>query len=188
MSTTYHDAIATDGAITVQVANTPMKAIEDAINTASGSVSDLAAAVVTDTELTTTDGGTASNTWNNATLNTEDDAAGIVAVAGNRFTPTAGTYLVLAYAPGVDIGHHKLLLYNVTQGSEVAHGQNATANITANAGTPAFLAYIITANGTDAYQIQHYATTLNIGDGQGVNTGDGGDEVYLTVLLFKIPS
>lgn len=145
-------------------------------------------AIIRDEKATTTAGGGASaTTWNARDVNTElVDADNIVTISSNQFTPIAGDYDLFAYAPSYDTDTHRLRLYNVTGTSSVEEGQNAQANSANNVQTTAFLSCKFTANGTDAYRIDHYTLTAKATSGLGIAVSDGSNEVYLVIVLRKL--
>ena len=140
-----------------------------------------------DEKATTNAGGASSaTTWNARDLNTEvTDADSIVSIASDEFTPVSGTYLLTAHAPANETDLHRLRLYNVTGTAVVEEGLNALSGAAAtNQQTPAVLSCRFTANGTDAYRIDHYTSTGEA-DGLGRAVSDGSAEVYLTIILQK---
>lgn len=146
-------------------------------------------AILRDEKSTGTDGGGASaTTWNARNLNTEVyDNQNIVTISANQFTPIAGEYLLEATAPGVEVVNHRLRLYNVTGAAVVDEGQNTRTPNTADGDTSmAHLRTIFTANGTDAYRIDHYTQTAQATNGLGSAVSDGSNEVYLEIILRKI--
>lgn len=169
--------------------NRALAQLDAAIQAASVAAAGYTAAVVYDSKATTTDGGSSTgSSWVQRNLNQETDPDSIVAVASNRFTPIAGTYLVIAIAPGFDVGNHKIRLVNYTDSETViATGQNADSDGSQSMTGNAHLAAIVTANGTDAYQIEHWTTTTNADDGFGLAVDDGTVEIYTQVLLLKLP-
>lgn len=143
-------------------------------------------AILTDEKTTGTDGGGASaTTWNARDLNTEqsDDDA-IATIATNQFTPIAGDYLIRCYAPAYSVDDHRLRLYNVTGTAVVQEGM--TISSTTSIGQSAFLEHKFTANGTDAYRIDHYTKAAKASNGLGQAASDGSPEIYLVIVLEKL--
>lgn len=192
MSETYHSDIASTDAITVQGINTPLEALDAAIDAVqeAGAVTEALAAIISDSKTTTTAGGDAAAvTYNERNLNAEVDGDSIVAISSNKFTPIAGIHWLFAYAPAHDMDGHKLRLVNVTQSAvTIAHGQNAFANSGGNMSSTAYLMHIFTANGTDEYRVDHYTNTISATDGLGEATADGGAEIYLQGVLILCPA
>ena len=57
----------------------------------------------------------------------------------------------------------------------------------ANSGSSvAMLHTKFTANGSDAYRIDHYTETAQAGNGLGEAVSDGTNETYLTIVLRKL--
>lgn len=145
-------------------------------------------AILRDEKTTGTNGGSASaTTWNNRNLNTETyDPDAIVAIASNQFTPIAGDYIIQVKAVAFNVNQHRLRLYNVTGATSVEEGLNTNANAADDTPTHATLYAPFTANGTDAYRIDHYTNAAQATNGLGIQTGDGSPECYLEILLTKV--
>jgi hypothetical protein len=186
MSTDFHDALAIDDAVTIAQINARLSDLDAAITTQAAASVGMSAALLYDSKTTGTNGGSASaTTWNTRTLNSEVDPDSIVALSDPNFTPTAGTYVIQAIAPAYRTEENRLRLYNVTQTSVVFAGLNAFSDAGDTVQVMAALYWIFTANGTDAYRIDHYTDTASGSIGLGLNVGDGGAEVYTQVLLLK---
>lgn len=147
-------------------------------------------AILTDEKTTGTDGGTSSAaTWNARDLNTEQsDPDSIVSIASDEFTPVSGTYRLFAYAPAGDGGaanKHRLRLFNVTGAAVVQEGQSSGTVGTVNIRDVAQLDCEFTANGTDAYRIDHFTQGAQVTNGLGAATSDGSPEIYLVITLEK---
>lgn len=146
-------------------------------------------AILSDVKAYNADGGTfTSGAWRTRNLNTEADADSIVSLSSNRFTPIAGTYLVEWSVPAYNVVFHTSRLYNYTQSSLPTGGTGDTgftrydAVITHSLGR-----CVLTANGTDAFEIQHYSYTTIATTGFGVQSGVSGiDSVFTQVKLIKI--
>jgi hypothetical protein len=167
--------------------------LDDAVNQLAERVDDLegaggggvSAAIIADQKSSGTAGGTFTNgAWRIRTLNTEvADPDGLVTISSNRFTPIAGTYLIYIEAMAHAVGTSQLQLYNYTQSSVTSTGLSA--------GLPsglqlATLTDIITANGTDEYEVQHRCTTTVATTGLGYPSVLGIPETYCAVRLEKI--
>jgi hypothetical protein len=146
-------------------------------------------AILRDEKASATGGGSASaTTWNARDLNTElYDPFAIVSISSNQFTPIAGDYEIIASAPaGANAGamQHRLRLYNVTGGASVEEGGSVTS--AANGRARAELRCKFTANGSDAYRIDHYTSVVQATSGLGQSVADGSSEVYLTITIRKL--
>jgi len=145
-------------------------------------------AIIRDEKATTTAGGASSAaTYNARDVNTElYDPDAIVTIASNQFTPIAGDYELEAYAPGYKCDRHRLRLYNVTGTASVEEGVGVQADNATQVQNLAHLKCKFTANGTDAYRIDHYTETAQASNGLGRAIGDGSNEVYLVIILRKL--
>lgn len=193
---------AASGGITVkEVDGTPTVASVTTIRFPNGSLTDdgggqvtyaasIAVAVIADHKAQNTGGGTfTTGGWRTRDLNTEvSDANALVTISSNLFTPIAGTYLLIARAPAAhdQLTRHRARLYNSTQASQVLIG--STVQMYATTGSNQSDTWVMgsfTANGTDAYSIEHYCTTgvgtPNFGFASNITT-----EVYTQVTLIKI--
>lgn len=147
-------------------------------------------AILRDEKTSGTHGGTSvAATWNARDINTElYDPDSIVTIASNQFTPIAGDYEILVFAPfrggAAAQANGRIRLYNVTGAAAVEEGMSvvaATATFTV-----AVLQCKFTANGTNAYRIDTYTSVGNAGTGLGAATSDGSAEVYTMVHLRKV--
>lgn len=145
-------------------------------------------AILRDEKATTVAGGGCSAaTWNARDLNTEvSDTDSIVSIASDEFTPISGDYLIHIAAATHDSGGHRMRLYNVTGASSVKEGLNAKATPASSFSTMAYLTHAFTANGTDAYRIDHYTASATPANGMGDPISDGSNEVYMEILLEKV--
>ena len=188
MSTNYHTALINSDGITIDEVNTIASALDAAIVAASVAPNTASVALLYDSKATTTDGGgTTGQTWDTRDLNTEVDPDSIVTLSANQFTPNSGTYIIMVAAPGYSAGDSILRLYNVTQTSVTVYGANQQAVDNNNYSMKtAHLQTIFTANGTDAYRIEHYNHQIQATNGLGKAVSDGASEVYTMVLLIKV--
>ena len=147
----------------------------------------MAVAVLQDQEAQNTQGGTfTSGAWQTRVLNTEvSDASAIVTLSSNRFTPIAGTYLILARAPAYQVRSHQLRIQNVTAATTAAIGGSQYVDPGDTVVGDATVEGVIVANGTDAYELQHQAHTTANTNGLG-NAANFTTEVYASVTLIKI--
>jgi hypothetical protein len=147
-------------------------------------------AILRDEKTSGTAGGTSTgSSWNARNLNTElYDPYSIVSIASDQFTPIAGDYVIEAHAPvGASSSNYtsRLRLYNVTGAASVEEGMSA-AMPSAGVRTTCFLRCKFTANGTDAYRIDHYTSVGLATTGLGAAVSDGAAEAYLEILLIKV--
>jgi len=145
-------------------------------------------AILSDVKAYNADGGSfSSGAYRTRDLNTESDPDSIVALASNRFTPIAGTYIVEWSCPAFYVDRHHTRLYNYTTTSAVKPGTCEYSPVASSGWTNRSMGFaILTANGTDAFEIQHHcASTYVIGFGVSANVS-GTDSVYTIVQLIKI--
>lgn len=154
-----------------------------------GTSATLKYAILQDQKAQNTAGGTfTSGAWQTRVLNTEvSDTSSIVTIASNQFTPISGTYLIRVWAPCRAVDRHQARLQNATAATTTAYG---TGGYSPNSGTgdspsPSIIETVFTANGTDAYEIQHRCATTVATNGFGVEANLG-TEVYTSVVLQKL--
>lgn len=189
MGETYHIAMGQEDEVTTLAVGKRLASIDAGIVTKNIGIASISVARLYESQSTGSDGGGCSaTTWQTRTLNTEEDTDGIVALSSNEFTPISGDYVLMATAPAYYCGLHRLRLYNVTDDSSVFAGPNAQSidNAAGDEVTHAHLHYVFTANGTDAYRIDHYTELTKATDGLGLAADDGGDEIFTDLLLLKI--
>lgn len=148
----------------------------------------LKVAVIADQKSAGTAGGTfTSGAWQTRDLNTEvSDANAIVSISANQFTPIAGTYLIRVVVPAYAVDTHKARLYNATGTSVVLTGTSEAASSGNLVAAHGFINGVFTANGTDAYEIQHQCQSTRATSGFGEAAGYSTVETYTTVELIKI--
>jgi hypothetical protein len=184
MTTDYHTAMDEDDVVDIPAINSRLAELDQAIVDGFADSSPLKVAQLYEREATGVDGGAASaTTWHTRALNQEVDPLGIVTLSSHQFTPVAGDYVLMAEAVGYQVGEHRLKLYNEGQSSDVTP---LGPGVDSGAGSVAYLYSIFTADGEDAYTLQHYTKSAKATDGLGKAVGDGSDEVYATVILIKI--
>lgn len=144
-------------------------------------------ALLEDQKSSGTEGGTSSVGIQTRVLNTEVyDPDGIVSLAANQFTLSAGTYLIEWSVPAYDASRHQGILYNVT-GAAILKRGSSEFDATTLVSTVSFGAYVVTiASGTNVYEIRHYIQTARVTTGLGVASSNGG-EVYTQVKITKLP-
>jgi hypothetical protein len=136
----------------------------------------------------TNDGTFTSGAWQTRTLNFENDPSGIVTVSGNQFTLNAGTYVIRAEAPALQVDQHQARLWNVTDGTGV-YGTTEYSNSSGAFVTNRSIVYaILTLAGTKVFQLQHRCQTTRAfyGFGQGNLASFGGVCVYSAVTITKL--
>jgi hypothetical protein len=119
-------------------------------------------------------------------LNTEvTDSGNHCSLAGNQFTLDAGTYRILATAPGYKVDRHRAWLYNTSDAavtilgtSEFSSSGDAVHNRSVISGR-----FVIASSKT--FEIRHRCQTTFASQGFGVESNFTGAEVYTDVELWK---
>ncbi|MFA6690893.1 MAG: hypothetical protein WCR98_02825 [Saccharofermentanales bacterium] len=139
-----------------------------------------------DVKANNTGGGTfTAGAWQTRTLNekTNDDGNNCT-LSSNEFTLAAGTYELWASCPAYQVVENKARLYNVSDSTVVAIGQNTrTASYVQN---HAMVVAKFTIASSKTFRIEHRcsATVATVGFGNPNNFGC--DEVYTVVAIWKV--
>jgi len=147
----------------------------------------LSYAIFNESQASGTDGGTfTSGSYVKRTLNTTvaNTITGC-SIASSVITLPAGTYEVIAGAPGYFCFENKAKLRNTTAGSDIALGQNAYAG----GGTVMAFSQIqtyFTLAGSTLIELQHRASTTRSGNGLGTSCGYGDNEIYSQITIVKV--
>ena len=137
-----------------------------------------------------TNGGTfTSGAWQTRVLNTIT-GNGPASLGTNNFTLPAGTYIINAMAPALQVGSHQIRLRNTGAGTTVKAGMPSFSN-TAAAGsqTMSVLNFYAVLVANTTFEIQHQCQTTKalIGFGQAsVWAVQPENEIYTEVQVFKI--
>ena len=144
-------------------------------------------AIISDQKSQNTDGGTFTKAaWRTRDLNTEiADPDGIVSIASNQFTLSAGTYLIVASAPAFRVSGHMAKLYNATSSSDVAFGTTGHSQETnGRVHDTSIVRCRVTITGSTAFEIQHRGEDNKNDNGFG-NSANFGPETYTVVEIYK---
>lgn len=132
----------------------------------------------------TTGGSSVASAWTTRTLNTKVmDVDSIVTLASNQFTPAIDC-LCFASAPFFQASNVRVRIYNVTDGVEIARGPSMALTPSSGVGAIASVNGRLTAG--KAYRLEYYCNNAVASTGLGTVVGDGGVEVYASVLLQGI--
>tara|TARA_R100000995_G_scaffold36299_1_gene16571 strand:+ start:773 stop:1678 length:906 start_codon:yes stop_codon:yes gene_type:complete len=146
-------------------------------------------AAICDKKTQGTNGGTFSNgAWRTRDLNHEiDDSDNIVTVSSNRFTLSAGAYLIKWSAPAYDVGNHQTVLYDYTNTNYLAFGSNSSSHTSYSNMTRSFGFDRVSFSGSDrSYEIRHRGNTSKGTTGFGLDTNFGtDDETYTIVEIYQ---
>lgn len=136
----------------------------------------------------TAGGDGAATTWNTRTLNTEVfDPDNIVTLAGNQFTLAAGTYFIVARAPGLFVDKTRSRIRNVTDSTTTLLG---ASDLGVSGATPVVAHCPVrgrfTISSTKAFELQQYTqNNAGFGVGLGTPTNSGDTEVYSEVEIWR---
>jgi hypothetical protein len=146
---------------------------------------------VSDVKANNTAGGAFNNgAWRTRDINTEDaDTGGHCAIAANQITLQAGTYVCRICAPAFFVEEHKLRLRNITAGATTIMGTSeANDNSTPGwAQTRSFIIGRFTIGSATVFEIQHQCATTRAGNGFGVPSNFGVDEIYTIAEFWREP-
>ena len=143
-------------------------------------------AFVRDEKADGTAGGTSTlGSWQTRTLNAEVfDPDGIVTLAANQFTLGAGSYFIVARAPGFNVGTHMVRIQNVTDATTV--GEGASCDSATGHNDHATVAGRTTIAAAKAFELQHQSESTRINDGFGTATTFAvTTEVYAEVWIYR---
>jgi hypothetical protein len=195
VGTTAQRAVSpTNGEIRYNSSDTVFEGYENStwqrfITEGTGSNIILSVAIVQEQQTSGTNGGTfTSGAWRTRVLNTEViDADNIVSISSNQFTPVSGDYIIIGSSPAHRAGAHKTQVYNATTASAVISGSSSrTRTASDSSQTNSDFVGTFTANGTDAYEIQHQCNNTQANNGLGISTAFGVSEVYTSFTLYKV--
>jgi hypothetical protein len=145
---------------------------------------------VRDEKASGTDAGTfTAGAWQTRTLNTTvlNTVSG-ASLGSNQVTLPAGTYMINASVPALNVNGHKARLYNTTDSSVVLQGTcSTTDNDTSIVAVNASLLFgVFTLSGTKTLEVQHYCSNTKSGNGFGTAATLGVNEVYTDALFIKL--
>lgn len=128
-----------------------------------------------------------SGAWRTRALTEQIDSSGIVSVSANQFTLQAGTYRIIASAPGFRVNNHQARIQNITDSTTVDLGTSEFSDGgTSGTGSRSFVDTEFTIASAKAFELQHYAQTTYAVSGLGDPCGFGVNEVYAVVQIWKV--
>lgn len=137
----------------------------------------------------TAGGGFTSGAWQTRTLNTEDsDSGGIASINSNQITLQAGTYRIMANAPGYYCSYHKAVLYNVTDAANTLIGSTeySPAGGVDQTVSHSHICGEFTIVSAKAFEIRHICSVTRGSDGLGPAYNHGVSEVFTVVEIWKV--
>lgn len=149
-------------------------------------------AILSDVKGATTDGGASSNTtWHQRTLNTESDPDGIVSLASNQFTLSAGSYLIQWSTAGYRCRRFSSTLTDTTNtteypGTSMYFDDQDSATNTISAGGVSTGVARVTLTASATFRIYSYSEFGIATNGLGLgHDSTGYNNVYTHVTIFK---
>jgi hypothetical protein len=133
-------------------------------------------------------GSSTTTTWNNRDLNTTEGDCSFLSLASNDFTLEAGSYNIECHAPIYKSNIHKLKLRQDPTGtpSDLIIGLSAYNSTTTDVQTNSILNGRININASETFDLQQYTASGQAGNGLGVPTNDGTNEVYTQCKITKV--
>jgi len=139
--------------------------------------------IIVDQKSPNTSGGTSTaGSYVQRNLNTiiSNTIAG-ASLTSNQFSLPAGNYNIKWWAPAYSSARHKSKLRNVTDATDVAQGSSEYALGTADVQTSSFGSIDVSLGSGKTFEIQHRVQQAQTGDGFGVASNFGVNEVYTIV-------
>lgn len=142
---------------------------------------------IQDQKASGTSGGTSSSGIQTRTLNTVvTNTINGASLGSNQITLPAGSYKVIATAPGYAAGPHQLFLYNVTDSSYLLRGTSQAMGGGGNANSEHSTVFgIFTLAASKILDLRQYIRDA-VADGLGAPVSSGVIEVYSQILIEKI--
>ena len=110
-------------------------------------------------------------------------------MSANQFTLGVGKYEIEAQAPALTVNKHKIILRNITDGSDDIIGMSRRCEGVAGANddSASNLQGTIVIDSSKVFEIQHRCSVTKGTDGFGAPSVMGVSEVYTTVKITKLP-
>lgn len=143
---------------------------------------------IRDEKANTTQGGTfTAGAFRTRDLNTvKTNTIAGASLASNQITLPAGTYFMQGYPTAFRTNGNISRIYNVTDSTEVALGQNNTSGDTFTSQSPSNVTCIVTITGTKVFELQHKCQTTAATIGFGIRAECGTTEIYSEILIWKV--
>ncbi len=135
----------------------------------------------------TAGGASVATTWTTRVLNTTviNGITGC-SLATNQITLPAGTYIATAFSPMRNTNNSKIRLFNVTDSTITAVGNNTSMDSTGGVGGICTVQAHFTIAASKAFAVQYYATTAVATFGLGSATSASTSEIYTSIQIEKI--
>ena len=110
----------------------------------------------------------------------------VTSISSDRFTLQAGSYLITASAPAIEVNRHQARLYDFTNSSVIQYGSSEySGDANGYAVTRSFIEARVTPTAATAYEIQHRGRVTRTSFGFGIDSDFGGKNIYTIVKIFK---
>lgn len=143
--------------------------------------------ILRDEKSTGTAGGTfTSGSWQTRDLNVENNNLGNSILSANQFTLNAGSYTILANAPGYKCGAHRVRIQNITDDVTIEYGSSSVSDpADSSTGNSIVFAHFTLTKNT-VLELQHRCEATKLNDGLGLPCNFSGEpEVYAQVNITK---
>ena len=153
-----------------------------------GPASSSQTAVFNETQSSGTNGGTfTSGSYVKRTLNTTVfNEITSCTLTSSVISLPAGTYLVHATAPALEVDGHQTRLRNTTDSTDIQYGSTESSVATDSTQTRSEIQTVFTLTGTKNIEFQHRCQTTRITIGLGDGIGFGNNEVFSQITITKI--
>lgn len=135
----------------------------------------------------TAGGSATAGSWNIRAFNSKVGNADYLALDGDNFTLTKGSYLVQGHAPANQVGRHQARIYRVSApaGDEM-HGSVSVASLDTDHVTLSMLRGVIEVDDPIAtFRLEHRSEMTKTTDGWGIPSPWGEAEVYAAIAIQK---
>ncbi len=139
----------------------------------------------------TASGAITSGSWVDRDLNTSYDPWGFVtSLSANAFTLPAGSYWIQAIAPSFACYTNQIRIRDTTNNVTLGVGTSeySTDSGGSNSGSSAIAECYVTLTAPTTLKIQHRCSITRAGNGLGVATSFGTQEVFTSVAIRKAPN
>ena len=146
-------------------------------------------AVFNETQSSGTNGGTfTSGSYVKRTLNTTVvNQITSCTLTSSVISLPAGTYLVYATAPAIEVNNHQTRLRNTTDSTDIQFGSTEFAGATVNiAQTRSEIQTVFTLTATKNIELQHQCQNTRSTYGLGESAAFGNNEIYSQITITKI--
>jgi hypothetical protein len=144
-------------------------------------------AYIKDVKSSGTSGGTfTSGSWQTRDLNTLSGDTEFVSLSSNQFTLEPGKYEIEASAPTYQVNSHKLLLKDISTGVYDKLGSSEYSDTSSASTGKSILKTTIELTNSTSFEIQNRCGSTKSGNGFGVQSAFGVDEIYTQVKIKKV--